>query len=137
MDAVGGRFFKPVYDSLARGGRLITFGSADFTPKKDTIEWPKLVWRYLRRTKIDPLSLPSENKGIIGFNLIWMFDRAEKLQPVLDSFLNMNLSPPHVGSTFEFGRADDAIREFKSGGTMGKVVVLCDGKGDDAMADIP
>jgi hypothetical protein len=37
------------------------------------LEWVKLAWRWLWRPKLDLLGMPGENKGIFGFNLIWMF----------------------------------------------------------------
>lgn len=60
---------------------------------------------------------------MIGFNLIWMFDRVEKLTPLLDTLIDMELDPPHVGENFGFEDLPNAIRELKTGRTLGKVVV--------------
>jgi len=32
LDAVSGEFFQPSYDAMARGGRHVIFGAADWTP---------------------------------------------------------------------------------------------------------
>lgn len=67
-----------------------------------------------------------DNKAIMGFNLIYMFDRAGQLAALARKLLELGLEPPHVGSEYSFLDALDAIRKFQSGSTVGKVVLLID-----------
>jgi alcohol dehydrogenase len=71
LDALGGMYFKEGYKQMARGGRMITFGAADYLSKKDTADWLKIIPRYLTRPSLDPGDMCGENKGVLGFNLIW------------------------------------------------------------------
>ena len=129
FDATLGDFFQGGWDNLARGGRYVVYGAADMTPSGDSIGvigWIKLAWKFLIRRKVDPLSLPGENKGILGFNLIWQFDKADELARLLAELDELNLDPPKVGATFAFQDLPDALRLFQTGQTTGKVVVRVD-----------
>ena len=64
-----------------------------------------------------------ENRGILGFNLIWMFSKVSLLAPLLEELYALKLAPPHVGHVFAFEEAPEAIRLFQSGRTTGKVVL--------------
>jgi len=102
------------------------YGAADLTPQGDRIGvlgWIKLAFKFLRRKKVDPLMLPGENKGILGFNLIWQFDRTEDLASLLGELQALDLPAPKVGRTFDFAELPDALRLFQTGSTTGKVVV--------------
>ena len=104
----------------------MVYGAADLTPRGDSIGllgWIKLAWKFVRRQKVDPLMLPGENKGILGFNLIWQFDRQEELARLLAELLALDLPAPKVGATFEFSQLPEALRLFQTGQTTGKVVV--------------
>jgi NADPH:quinone reductase-like Zn-dependent oxidoreductase len=76
-------------------------------------------------------SLPWKNMNVDrvylwqAFNLIWMFDKAEKLEVLFQELSSLNLDAPFVGETFEFENADAALRSLQSGLTVGKVVVSC------------
>uniref|UniRef100_A0A7R9SZ03 Enoyl reductase (ER) domain-containing protein n=1 Tax=Ostreococcus sp. 'lucimarinus' TaxID=242159 RepID=A0A7R9SZ03_9CHLO len=126
FDATLGDFFQGGWENLARGGRYVVYGAADLTPRGDSIGllgWIKLAWKFVRRQKVDPLMLPGENKGILGFNLIWQFDRQEELARLLAELLALDLPAPKVGATFEFSQLPEALRLFQTGQTTGKVVV--------------
>jgi len=47
LDALGGLYFKEGYKHLARGGRMITFGAADYLSTKDSADWFKIIPRYV------------------------------------------------------------------------------------------
>ena len=126
FDATLGDFFSGGWDNLARGGRYVVYGAADMTPRGDSVGvfgWMKLAWKFLKRKKVDPLSLPGENKGILGFNLIWQFDKTEELAALLAELDALKLPAPKVGATFDFEELPDALQLFQTGKTTGKVVV--------------
>ncbi len=64
-----------------------------------------------------------DERSILGFNLIWLYDQKELMQECLTNIKALQLDPPYVGHTFSFDELPDAIRLFQSGKTMGKVVV--------------
>ena len=133
LDAVGGDFFRPGFDSLSPGGRHIIYGAADLTPQADRV-WSifnplvglRLAYKYLTRPKVDPLQLPADNKSVMGFSLIWMFSHVNVLLDLLEALYAMDLDPPLVGQVFDFEDAPKAIRLFQSGVTTGKVVLKID-----------
>lgn len=126
MDAVMGDYFKGGWDNLARGGRYVVFGAADLTPAGDlgVLGWIQLAWKYLRRSFVDPTNLPGENKSVMGFNLIWMFDKIAELGELLRDLTALGLPAPMVGRTFAFDELPAALRTFQGGGTTGKCVVV-------------
>ena len=126
MDAVMGDFFKGGWSNLARGGRYVVYGAADLTPSGDLgiLGWIKLAWKYVRRPFVDPTNLPGENKSVMGFNLIWMFDKVVELGELLRDLTALNLPAPKVGQTFTFDDLPNALRTFQSGATTGKCVVV-------------
>jgi NADPH:quinone reductase-like Zn-dependent oxidoreductase len=69
------------------------------------------------------LKTPGTNRGVLGFNLIWLYERAELLHQLLQELDALQLSAPHVGHRFTFEQLPDAIRLFQTGKTVGKVVV--------------
>lgn len=124
FDAVGGPYFQPAYDHLAKGGRYVVYGAASMTPKGDRVGWLRLAWQYLQRPKVDVLSLPGANKAVMGFNLIYLFDRVEQLQRLYQELDALQLPAPLVGEEWRFeDQAVDALRSLQGGHTVGKVVL--------------
>ncbi len=54
---------------------MVTFGAADYLSASNGPSWLKIVPKYLARPAIDPGDLCSENRGVLGFNLIWLTDK--------------------------------------------------------------
>ena len=63
------------------------------------------------------------NKGILGFNLIYLYEKADLMHALLQELSQLDLGKPIVGQEFEFDNLPEAIKVFQSGKTMGKVVV--------------
>ena len=123
MECIGGEIFKIGYDALAEEGRLIIYGSARYASRSDKPNYPKLLYQFFTRPKIDPQKMIELNKGILGFNLIYLYEKVELMHELLDKLSEMNLGKPIVGQQFNFDNLVDAIKAFQSGQTMGKVVV--------------
>lgn len=123
MECIGGKILKQGWEVMAPMGRMISYGSASFTSHTSRPNYPKLIWKYLRRPKIDPLRLPSQNKSLMGFNLIWLYEKADLMHEMLVELQSLNLEPQHIGHTFEFEEMHEAIKLFQQGKTIGKVVV--------------
>lgn len=123
LDSVGGDYFQEGYRRLGRGGRLIVFGAASMTPPGRRPNYLRLAYQYLRRPRIDPLRMMSENRSVMGFNLIWLWDRAEEFHRMSREIMALGIGPPYVGSRFPFEQAPEALRMLQSGHTTGKVVL--------------
>ena len=84
--------------------------------------------------KVNPGQLTPTNRGVFGFNMIWLTDRVDLLTAELDEMLDgggLLARPPAVGAVFPFAQLPDALELLNSGVTVGKVVVEV---GDDAEA---
>ena len=123
LDAVAGPFFDPAYRRLRPAGRLVIYGAADLMPRGSRPNWLRLTSRYLRRPHLDPVQMISDNKSVMGFNLIWLWDRADRLGSAYDELAAMIRRPPHVGRRFAFADAPAAMRYLQGGGSVGKVVL--------------
>lgn len=123
FDAVAGPFLEPAFERLRPRGRLVVYGAADFMPRGRTALDPRVLARYLRRPKIDPLSLTAQNRSVIGFNLIWLWDQIDRLPGAYTALHHMCPEPPLVGGRFAFEEVPAAMRLLKSGRSVGKVVV--------------
>jgi synaptic vesicle membrane protein VAT-1 len=123
FDAVAGPFFQPAYDRLQPEGRLVVYGAADFMTRGARVHYPRLALRYLRRPRIDPLRMVSDNRSVMGFNLIWLWDRAERLAQACEALESLTTAPPLAGRRFPFADAPAAMRYLQSGESIGKVVI--------------
>lgn len=123
METTGNKYFNWSYDLLASMGRIIAYGSAQFTPSGKAPFYPLLIWKYLFRPRVDPLSMIKANKSLMAFNLIWLYENAALMQELLDEIFKLNLDAPIIGKTYEFDELPQALLDFKAGKTIGKLVV--------------
>lgn len=123
MDSVGGRYFSIPFKLLAPMGRVVVFGSARYASASNRPNIFRLLYHFITRPKIDPQGLPEWNKGVLGFNLIWLYERADLMHQSLQEISDLRLAPPHVGHVFPFEKMQEALRLFQTGKTVGKVVV--------------
>lgn len=123
MDSVGGPFFSIPFNMLAPMGRVVVFGSARYAQPGDKPNKLHLLKHWLTRPKVDPQKLPETNRGVLGFNLIWLYERAALMHSLLQELEQLNLTAPHVGHRFLYDQLPDAVRLFQTGKTVGKVVV--------------
>ena len=123
LESIGGKIFKDSFNLLSPTGRIIIYGAAHYMSNSSRPNYPKTVYKYLTRPKVDPLSLSDTNRSIMGFNLIYLWDKPKEMKRLLSNILNFNLNKPYVGSTFSFDKLPDALKFFQSGKTVGKVVV--------------
>ncbi len=123
FDAVAGPYLRPAFERLRPRGRLVVYGAADFMPRGRRRLSPRLLLRYLRRPTIDPLSLMTDNRSVMGFNLIWLWNQASRLPDAFASLERLCPGPPLVGRRFPFDQTPAAMAWLKSGESVGKVVV--------------
>ena len=123
FDAVAGPYFKPAYRRLRPEGRLVVYGAADFMPRGTRVNWLRLAARYLRRPRVDPLAMVNDNRSVLGFNLIWLWNSSEGLTGAYDALDTLITAPPLVGRRFPFAETPAAMRHLQSGDSIGKVVL--------------
>lgn len=126
MECIGGKVMKTGYKLMASQGRLVNYGSAHYGDNASSPNWLRLAWLYLTRPKIDAQDMIESNKSILGFNLIWLYEKKMLMKEILHALKELNLPAPIVGNEFEFDKLPEAIRLFQSGKTIGKVVVTTD-----------
>lgn len=130
LDANGVSTLRRSYDHLAPGGRLVIYGFHSMLPRgKGRPSWPKLALDWLRTPRFDPLRLTGSNRGVLGFNLSYMFEHTQRLAEAMDELLAWlaagHLAAPRV-RVFPFARVADAHRALESGQTVGKLVLAMD-----------
>lgn len=123
MECIGGRILAQGWKALAPMGRMVVYGNASFSSHGGKPNYPRLAWKYLQRPRIDPLKLPTENKSLMGFNLIYLYEQTDMMHRLLQDLFSLQLAPQHIGHTFAFDQMQEAIRLFQQGKTVGKVVV--------------
>ena len=131
LDAVLGPTFRPAFERLRPEGRYVLYGAADFMSHASRPNYLTLGWRYLRRPRVDPLAMISANRSVMAFNLIWLWERAERLSEGYAALERLLPRPPHVGARFPFDQALEAMRLLQSGKTIGKVVLQVTALGQD------
>ncbi|MCP5053454.1 MAG: zinc-binding dehydrogenase [bacterium] len=127
LDGIGGKVFKPGFHRLNPQGRYIQFGAATLTPKGKSANYFSLLLKYFRRPRLDPLEMINRNRGVMCFNLIWLWEKVEQLRGLITDLWKLDLPAPYVGHEFPFEEAVEALSQFQSGGTMGKVVLKVSG----------
>ena len=123
LDAVAGPYFRPAYDRLRPEGRVVVYGAADLMPRGARPDYVRLALRYLRRPRLDPLRMIAENKSVMAFNLIWLWEQVDRLPRAYDQLSHLVQRPPLVGRRFSFADAPAALRHLQSGESIGKVVM--------------
>lgn len=123
LESIGGNIFRDSFDLLAPSGRIMIYGGAQFMTHSARPNLFKIIPKFLTRPKVDPLSLSNTNKSIMGFNLIYLWDRPDDLMKMAGEVLNMNLERPHIGKVFSFDHLIRALRYFQTGKNIGKVVI--------------
>ncbi|MEZ5057037.1 MAG: medium chain dehydrogenase/reductase family protein [Saprospiraceae bacterium] len=123
LDSIGGEYFKIPFKILAPMGRIVVYGSARYASVGNKPNFLKLLYHHWKRPKLDPQRLVEWNKAVMGFNLIWLYNRIDLMYECMESLKEMDLKAPHVGHTFPFEDLKSSLLLFQSGKTKGKVVL--------------
>ena len=123
MECIGGDILMESYKQMAMEGRLIVYGSARYAQPGSSPNRLKLLWKYFQSPKIDPQRMIEQNKSIMGFNLIYLFNNSDKMWSILSELNQRDIGIPLVGHRFVFEDLRLALELFLSGKTTGKVVV--------------
>ena len=123
MECIGGKIFTEGFKQMTEQGRMVIYGAAQYASPGKRPNYLKAAWMFLNRPKIDAQGLAEENKTVSGFNLIYLYEKAELLHQLLRELKGLNLKKPHIGNVMSFDKMIEAIQLFQTGKTMVKVVV--------------
>lgn len=128
LDANGAETLKASYELLAPMGKLISYGFHSMLPKgRGKLNWPKLIFQYLKTPKFNPVNMTSQNKSLVTFNLSFLFSETEILSEGMRDIImwleSGKLRPPQV-KTYKLEDIAHAHQDLESGKTIGKLVVL-------------
>ena len=123
LESIGGKVFEDCLSLLSPGGRITIYGGAQFMSHSPSPNYAKLIYQFITRPKIDPLKLSDTNRSIMGFNLIYLWNRADELKKMLGEIIKMDLPKPYIAKVFPFEELINALKYFQSGNTIGKVIV--------------
>ncbi len=123
LECIGGKIFSESLKALAPEGRIIVYGSARYGQTGTRPNYARLAWQYLRRPKLDPQKLIEQNKSVMGFNLIYLYEDAGKMNRILGELEKLQLGKPYVGHVFHFDNLKSSLKLFQTGMTTGKVAV--------------
>jgi NADPH:quinone reductase-like Zn-dependent oxidoreductase len=125
MDSVGGTVMKKSWRLLAPMGRYILFGFAAATGRR-SLHYVRLAKEVLQFPLVNPVSFPTKNVSLMGFNLYFLADKTKYLQDagaqLLDLFKKKRISP-YIGKVFPFEQIVDAHSFLQSRKSVGKVVL--------------
>jgi NADPH:quinone reductase-like Zn-dependent oxidoreductase len=126
MDAIGGASLKRSYDLLRPGGRLIAFGASSVMSgeKRNLVKALPKALRMMRG--FDLIKQMSESKGVIGLNMLRLWDDRGSLGPWIEPLQEMLANgtlKPVVSDVVPFEHAPEAHRIIGERRNVGKVVL--------------
>ncbi len=123
LDAVGGHVQKQSYQLLSPMGRMVVYGAAEFTPGKNRPHYLKALLQYLNRPRYDVMTMISDNKSVMAFNLIWLWQFTDLFNALMKEIQGLAITPPYVGNIYPFDQALQALEKLRTGSSIGKVVL--------------
>ena len=127
LDANGASTLKGSYGHLRPAGRLLVYGFASMFSHSGRKNALKLLWYYLKTPRFNPFDLTGANKTISGFNLIYLFDKADLFRSVMKTLLMWDVEgqlPLAPITTFPFEDVVRAHKAIESGRSVGKLVLV-------------
>ncbi len=122
--------FSTMWDSYAHlrpTGKLVVYGSHDLLSKNGgRLNYLKAGLGLLRTPKFAPLEMITANKGVIGFNVSFLFDEAERIQECVagvQSLIDAGKVRPIPVTQIPFEKVAEAHALIESGQSVGKIVL--------------
>jgi len=128
LESNGAETLKQSYAHLRPTGRLVVYGfTSMLTRGSGRPNWLKLAWDFLRTPRFHPLEMVNVNKGVIGFNLSYLFEEQTLLEEAMTRMLAEVASGalrPLPVTEFAFADAARAHEALQGGATVGKLVLV-------------
>ncbi len=131
LDANGVTTLAQSYRRLTATGRLVVYGFHGMLPKQGGIPHKLMMaWDYLRTPRFSPFDLCEQNRGVLGFNMSFLFDHSDLMNRGLSQLIKWlntgKIVAPKI-TLYPFEKVADAHRDLESGETIGKLVLVCKG----------
>jgi len=127
FDANGPETLAQSYAHLRPTGKLLVYGFHTLLPKQGgRISYLKAALGILRMPRFNPLSMTTENKGVVAFNLSFLFPRTDLLHAAVNDLVAwVNAGRITMAQVRSFALADvaQAHQALESGETTGKLVL--------------
>ncbi|MER2269102.1 zinc-binding dehydrogenase [Methylobacterium oxalidis] len=127
FDANGPETLAQSYKHLKPTGKLLVYGFHTLLPKQGgRIKYLKAAFGMLKMPRFNPLSMTTENKGVVAFNLSFLFSRTDLLHAaVKDLTALVEAGRIHALKTrsFSLAEAAQAHQVLESGEVTGKLVL--------------
>lgn len=130
MEPRGGSYVRDSMRRLAPGGRVVCYGVSSLVsgPRRSI---PLVLGRLLQTPLFTPIGLQMSNYGVLGLNLLKLFDTDEGIHMLMNAMegvlegIQTGVFSPVVGKTFPLAKAGEAHRYLQSRNGIGKVVLVC------------
>jgi NADPH:quinone reductase-like Zn-dependent oxidoreductase len=127
LDANGASTLYDSYLHLASSGKLLCYGFHSMLPKTGgKLNYPQLIWTFLKTPRFNPLDMTSDNKSVIAFNLSYLFERKDLFIEAIEQMVRLLEEGFIVGpetTTYDFEKVGEAHKALESGKTSGKLVL--------------
>lgn len=128
LDPNGADTLRKSYDALGPMGRLIVYGFSSMLPMgRGKPSYARLVAKYLKTPRFNPIEMTGDNKSVMAFNLSYLFEHQELLTEAMAQMLELFAAGrlrPLGFQSFSLSEAGQAHRLLESGQTTGKLVLL-------------
>ena len=141
LEPRNGKWIGASYDSLAKCGRLVLFGfsGAAQGSRSGTLSALRTL-AGVPWLRMNPISLMNDNKSIAGVNLGRMWDQQARTGRWMEALLAMLVDgriAPVIDQVVPFSRAAVAHDRLEHRLNVGKVILVPDGRGEEAPAPEP
>ena len=127
FDANGPETLAQSYAHLKPTGKLLVYGFHSLLPKQGgRINYIKAALGLLSMPRFNPVRMTTENKGVVAFNLSFLFDRFDLLHAAVNDLIAwVNAGKLRAPKVRAFALADvaQAHQALESGETTGKLVL--------------
>lgn len=127
FDANGANSVKESYRHLRPTGKLIVYGAHTLLPKKGgRLNYIKAGLGLLQTPKFSPMELISSNRGVLGFNLSFLFEEQDLIQSGVEALIATTSSQaikPIPVTSFPIEEVAKAHQLIESGQSVGKIVL--------------
>jgi len=127
FDANGFTTFSSSYEHLAPMGKLIIYGAHSFLSKNGRLNYIKAINGMIKTPKFKPFDMITNNKGVIGFNISFLFKQEDMIEDCLVGLKKLldekKISPVPV-TKIPFEDVAEAHKLIQSGKSVGKIVLV-------------
>jgi synaptic vesicle membrane protein VAT-1 len=128
LESNGAETLKHSYAHLRPTGRLVVYGFTSMLSRgSGRPNWLKLAWDFLRTPRFNPLEMVNVNKGVVGFNLSYLFEEQDLLEDAMSRMLSeveAGVLRPLPVTELPLAAAAEAHRVLQSGSSVGKLVLI-------------